>query len=39
MAVQIINDTQIRYDENDLAYEHPYFMLKLVGQLPNDFFE
>ena len=39
MAVQIINDTQIRYDENDLAYEHPYSMLKLVGQLPNDFFE
>ena len=39
MAVQIVNDTQIRYDENDLAYEHPYSMLKLVSRLPGDFFE
>ena len=39
MAVQIVNDTQIRCDENDLAYEHPYSMLKLVGHLPSDFFE
>jgi hypothetical protein len=39
MAVKIVQDTQIRYDENGLATEHPYSMLKLVGQLPNDFFE
>ena len=39
MAVQIINDTQIRYDENDVPYKHTYSMLKLVGHLPNDFFE
>jgi hypothetical protein len=39
MAVQIVNDTQIRYDENDLSYEHPYSMLKLVSHLPGNFFE
>ena len=39
MAVKIVQDTQIRYDENGLATEHPYSMLKLVSQLPNDFFE
>lgn len=39
IAVQIIKDTQIRYDENGLAYEHPYSMLKLISHLPSDFFE
>jgi len=39
LAVKIIKDTQIRYDENDAPYEHTYSMLKLVSHLPNDFFE
>lgn len=39
MAVKILSDTQIRYDENDQPYPHTYPMLKLVSQLPIDFFE
>ena len=39
VAVQIINDTQRRYDDNDQPYLHNYRMLKLVSHLPSDFFE
>jgi hypothetical protein len=39
VAVKIIADTQRRYDANDQPYLHRYRMLKLVSQLPMDFFE
>ena len=39
MAVKIVNDTQIRYDENDQSNRHSYFMLKPISHLLMDFFK
>ena len=39
MAVRIVDQTQIRYDEKDQPYRHSYQMLKLVGFLPVGIFE
>ncbi|MGB0409184.1 MAG: hypothetical protein ACPGIC_04240 [Opitutales bacterium] len=39
LAVQIVPATQIRYDDQNQPYKHPYRRLQLVSQLPTDFFE
>jgi hypothetical protein len=39
LAVKILSDTQIRYDDKNQPYPHTYPMLKLVSHLPFDFFE
>ena len=39
LAVRIVEATQIRYDDRNQPYQHPYRRLELVSHLPFDFFE
>jgi hypothetical protein len=39
LAVRIVEATQIRYDDENQPYQHPYRRLELVSHLPFDFFE
>jgi hypothetical protein len=39
LAVRIVEATQIRYDDRNRPYKHPYRRLELVSHLPFDFFD
>ena len=39
LAVRIVEATQIRYDDENQPYQHPYRRLELVSHLPFYFFE